>query len=95
MRCRKRKSVLVLALVVSGGIAFAAGGGACASLAGESLLGSVDFCFLFDCVDGAIGGLLDPCSNVGRINPEFMNRDQSVQAPTPGGTSERLFIDCP
>lgn len=92
MRCRKRKSMLALALVVSGGIAFVTGGGACASLAGESLLGSVDFCFLFDCVDGAIGGLLQPCDNVGPVNIEFVATDA---LPRPAaGVGLPLFDDC-
>jgi hypothetical protein len=32
-------------------------------MAGEMSMSSVDFCFLFDCQNGAIGGLIDPCGN--------------------------------
>jgi hypothetical protein len=35
---------------------------ACAGFAGSQALQVVDFCFLFDCQNGALGGLLDPCS---------------------------------
>jgi|GEM_PF-1975746 len=92
---RKLRIAVALALAFAGGSVFVANGAGCASFAGETVLGSVDFCFLFDCVDGAIGGLLDPCSDVGRVNPQFMNRDVHVPNPIPEGAATQLFIDCP
>jgi hypothetical protein len=56
--------MVVVALVGISG-AFAAGGGGlgCTSMFGEEALGMFDSCFLFDCQNGAIGGLIDFCSN--------------------------------
>ena len=92
MRRRKMKSKLALALVVGGGVLFGAGVGACTSFGGEALLGAVDFCFLFDCVDGAIGGLIKPCDNVGSVNELFITQDPTSQLD--GGFGSPLFTDC-
>ena len=35
---------------------------ACVGFAGDQALQAFDFCFLFDCQNGALGGLLDPCA---------------------------------
>ncbi len=93
MRHRKAKVAAVAAVLLGGGVMFAAGGGACAEFAGQAALGSVDFCFLFDCVDGAIGGLLRPCDDVGSVNTLFDNRDSTDGAASVN--AGRTFVDCP
>lgn len=92
MRHRKAKAAGVAALVLGGGLLFQSAAG-CAQFGAQSTLGSVDFCFLFDCIDGAIGGLLQPCDNIGTINTGFDNRDTIGSAEDPG--FGRLFNDCP
>ena len=56
---------------------------ACAGFAGDQVLRSVDFCFLFDCQNGAFGGLFNFC-------PNNIGTDTVV----PSGNSD-TFIDCP
>jgi hypothetical protein len=38
------------------------------SFVGESVLTATDFCFIFDCQSGILGGTIDPCSGE---NPLF------------------------
>jgi hypothetical protein len=45
------------------GLMLAQNGLACGSFFGEAALSAVDFCFLFDCQNGALGGLVQFCSN--------------------------------
>ncbi len=56
---------------------------ACMSMAGQELMRTVDFCFLFDCQNGAIGGLIDPCAAT------------STSSDEDATGSTNLFIDCP
>ncbi|RJP33904.1 MAG: hypothetical protein C4547_11620 [Phycisphaerales bacterium] len=93
MRQRKAKAAAAAAVLLGGGVMFLEGAGGCAELAGQATLGSVDFCFLFDCVDGAIGGLLRPCDDVGAVNPNFDDRDSFFGGPSLN--FGRTFSDCP
>jgi hypothetical protein len=52
---------------------------ACVGFAADQLQRTVNFCFLFDCQNGAFGGLLDPCPGV-EVGEE--------------GNTHNLFIDC-
>ena len=64
MRSGIRRMMVVVALVgISGAFAASGGGLGCTSMFGEQALGMFDSCFLFDCQNGAIGGLVDFCSN--------------------------------
>ena len=64
MRSRIRRVMVVVALVgVSGAFAASGGGLGCTSMFGEQGLAMLDMCFLFDCQNGAVGGLVDFCSN--------------------------------
>ena len=53
---------------------------ACESYLVESAFSTLDFCFIFDCNNGMLGGTVDPCAE---------GRDAAGEA-TPG-----LFVDCP
>ena len=71
-------------LMVAGGVLAAGGwlatgpGAGCTSFALESLLVTTDFCFIFDCQNGAFGGTVDPC-------PDGLPG---------GPTEQPLFTDC-
>jgi len=80
MRSKAIRASLVLLLVGGAGILFAGSGAACTSFTSEAALSTVDFCFLFDCQFGAIGGLVDPCASVD--GPGTVQNGQ-------------FFVDCP
>lgn len=63
MRSRNRslRVLALLGLVTTCGMLFAGSGLACASMAFDQSATSVDFCFLFDCAQGAYGGLVRFC----------------------------------
>jgi len=71
---------MLAGLVASGGFLFAFQSTSCLSFAGESLLSSGDFCFIFDCQNGILGGTIDPC---------FQTLDADGNAIPP------VFVDCP
>ncbi len=56
------------ALVAGGGLLFAAPNTGCLSFMAESAVEATDFCFIFDCQNGILGGTIDPCSG---DNPLF------------------------
>ena len=89
---RRLRIKAAVAVILAGGMVFMTNGAGCVSFASEAALGTVDFCFLFDCVDGAIGGLLKPCDDVGPVNQEF---DATDSLPRPAeGAGLPLFHDC-
>lgn len=75
----------------------ATGLGACTSLAGQAVMGSVDFCFLFDCTNGIFGGLIDPCSPIFSRpgTPGFIAADPADETNTDFQNGRDLFTDCP
>lgn len=80
MRSRMQRIVVVLALLAGGGTVMASSTMGCASFAGESLMTSLDLCFIFDCTNGIFGGMVQPCQQGVDVNGD------------PTGT---LFLDCP
>lgn len=54
---------------------------ACIAFGSSQLLGTVDFCFVFDCQNGLFGGVVDPC-------PDPLT-------DVLDGESTNLFVDCP
>lgn len=54
---------------------------ACIAFGADQLLGTLDFCFVFDCQNGLFGGVVDPC-------PDPLTDPLD-------GTSTNLFVDCP
>lgn len=77
--------VLSAAAVASAGMVFQT---ACMSFAGNQVLHALDFCFLFDCQNGAFGGLIDPC-------PDQATTDSSGSSSTDTVTRANIFVDCP
>jgi hypothetical protein len=48
----------------------------CASLFGEQGMAATDFCFIFDCQRGALGGTIDFCSDSTLESPTFTDCSQ-------------------
>ncbi|MBU0718914.1 MAG: hypothetical protein KJ749_11750 [Planctomycetes bacterium] len=72
MRSRFRRTAMIAGLIVAGGFLMVNPGMSCLSYSGESLLGATNFCFIFDCQSGILGGTIDPCSGA---NPLFADCD--------------------
>ncbi|MFQ5413354.1 MAG: hypothetical protein ACE5E6_02740 [Phycisphaerae bacterium] len=81
MRSRFRRTVGVAALLGAGGFLMASPNTACLGFALENLTTSVDFCFIFDCQSGVLGGTIQPCDIGFNDNPNQV--------------SGSLFQDCP
>lgn len=69
----------VAAMLVAGGGLLLAGNG-CITFLGESTLSAGDFCFVFDCQNGILGGTIDPCVRATDSN---------------GNALPPLLMDCP
>lgn len=80
MRSRWRGLAVGLGLVGSGAVLLSGPGTGCSSFSAESFLVSTDFCFIFDCQNGAFGGTVRPCAGTGTVG---------------GATQPPLFSDCP
>ena len=83
MRCRSRRIAIVVSLLGMGGFLMSGPGTGCGSFIAESGLVTADFCFIFDCIQGPLGGTLDPCSGLG-------SGDGTVESLV----SLPLFTDC-
>jgi hypothetical protein len=59
----------------------------CVSFGGQEFMRTIDFCFLFDCQNGALGGLLDPCPSTATTT-DSSSSTTTVYQPN-------LFVDCP
>ncbi len=62
------RGAIVLSLILSGAYLCTSGTATCGSVAGTSAMSAIDFCFMFDCTNGALGGLVDPCADVGEVD---------------------------
>ena len=71
-RSRHFRMFVLLGLVATCGMLFTGSGLACASFGLDQAQTTLDFCFLFDCQNGAFGGLIDFCDQV--------NTDRSLLA---------------
>ena len=71
---------LSLAILGGGGLVLAGGDLSCASFGLESALNSTNFCFLFNCNEGAFGGLIDFCAPV-RFRSFVGDIEQTDDAP--------------
>ena len=84
---RKHRRFAAAAIFGAGGMMMQSPNFACESFAGESLFTAIDACFIFDCSNGAFGGVLQPCGvaiGTGLFGP-------SPNDPSSGGP---LFSDC-
>lgn len=79
MQRRFRKKLMLAGLLTSGGFLFGAQSTSCLSFSAESVMTSANFCFIFDCQNGILGGTIDPCSQTtnvagdGLIPPTFLD----------------------
>ena len=84
MRCSVRKIGKLAGLLAGGGDLLSGPGTGCSGYLGQTALVATDMCFIFDCQNGILGGVFDPCSGIGSGN-------QTVE----GGTQLPFFTDCP
>ncbi len=73
-----------MGLLAGGGFLMSGPGTDCGSYMANSLLVATDFCFIFDCQNGFLGGVIDPCAGVG-----------GGTATGEDDTAAPLFSDCP
>ncbi len=59
---RFRRMAMTTALVGAGGFLMSGPGTGCTSLLGTKAVEAADFCFIFDCNNGILGGTIDPCA---------------------------------
>lgn len=78
-RCFRLKLKLA-GLVAGGGFLFGGQSTSCLTFSAETAASSANFCFIFDCQNGILGGTLDPCSETRDVNGDLI-------PPT--------FLDCP
>ncbi len=83
-RSRMGRFVAIAGTISTGGYLLAGPNTGCTSFLGETALIAADFCFIFDCQNGLLGGTIDPCSGTG-------SGSQTVE----GDTAPPLFTDCP
>ena len=61
MRSRVRRILMVAGFVGAGGLVLSGPGTGCSSFTATTGLIATDFCFIFDCQSGVLGGTIDPC----------------------------------
>ncbi len=83
MRCRSRRIVAAVGLVLLGASLLSGPGTGCVPFFGDSTLAAADFCFIFDCQNGLLGGTVDPCATTSSVG----QGSQFVRPP--------FFADCP
>lgn len=76
---QKQRIAVMAGFLAVGGVLLSGPGTSCSSFTAESLLVSADFCFIFDCQNGALGGAVDPCNGTGAV----------------GSPTGPLLVDCP
>lgn len=62
MRSRSRRLAALVAIAAGGGYLLTGPNTGCVSFMAESAVTATDFCFIFDCQNGILGGTIDPCS---------------------------------
>lgn len=73
MRLTARRVGAFLTLAAGGGYLLAGPGTGCSSYLGESTFVATDFCFIFDCQNGILGGTIDPCAGSPTQGPLFVD----------------------
>ncbi|MCH8148770.1 MAG: hypothetical protein IH987_12360 [Planctomycetes bacterium] len=81
MQRRFRRKLMLAGLLTSGGFLFGGQVTSCLTFTGQSVMTSADFCFIFDCQNGILGGTVQPCSETTNVAGD------GVIPPT--------FLDCP
>ena len=80
MRRRFRQVVAAVLMVAAGGSLMFTSNLGCESFVGQSLMNTLDFCFIFDCDDGLLGGTIKPCQQALDVN---------------GDPTGPVLVDCP
>jgi len=62
MRTRSRKVIAAISLLAASGFLTSGPGSSCSSYVGQTSFVDLDFCFIFDCQNGILGGTIDPCT---------------------------------
>jgi len=63
MRSRIRRVIATVSLLTAAGVLTSGPGTGCISgYITNSTLVTTDFCFIFDCQNGILGGTIDPCT---------------------------------
>jgi hypothetical protein len=73
-----RRVAILLALVLGGTMLLDTSG--CVTFAGSDALQAVDFCAIFDCTGGFLGGVINPCGD-----PTTRDDDLLLDCPAPIG----------
>ena len=94
MRKRVSRCLVVAGIILSGTYLFASGSLGCGSLASEAAISATDMCFIFDCTNGAFGGLIDPCGTVSGTDTNA-GEGGGQGGDYIGPSSGPLFADCP
>ena len=95
---RRGSRIWIAACMTLSGAYLCAGGNlACGSFAADAAVSSADMCFIFDCNDGILGGVIDPCAQVtGRDSGSPPGGGEEGGSSTdPGRTGTPFFSDCP
>lgn len=84
-----------LALLGGGVVLYASTTAKCSNMAFDGLSGATDFCFLFDCTNGLLNGLINPCAPIFSrpVNPGFGSAEFGEN--TDAFSDADLFKDCP
>ncbi len=85
MRYWQRRLAMASAVLAGGGLMLAGPNTGCVRFLAESAVTATDFCFIFDCQNGILGGTIDPCS--GRRDPGTGGGGTVLDGP--------FFADCP
>ncbi len=70
MRSRSRRILRGVGLLLAGWLLISGPGTSCTSYMMKSALTTADFCFIFDCQNGILGGTIDPCAGLNEQSGE-------------------------
>lgn len=62
MRSHSRRLAVLAGIAAGGGFLLTGPNTGCMSFMAKSAVTATDFCFIFDCQNGILGGTIDPCS---------------------------------
>ena len=93
MHKRLYRGLVIAGMALSGSYLFTSGNLTCGSVASEAGIATMDMCFIFDCTNGAFGGLLDPCGTV--VGSDTGGDTSGGTGSYEGPRTGPLFADCP
>jgi len=89
---RRKSRIRMAACLILGGAYLCAGGNlTCGSFGADAAVSALDMCFMFDCTSGILGGVIDPCGQIGGSDSGTNTTGQTGDTVS-GGT---FFADCP